>query len=240
MNEKIKKLIQIAEKRMSHSRDPIHDLSHVRRVVGYVEEFGATYTLTEKQKDALVLAAWWHDVSRTLGKGSSFVLMPLFDDLLSALMLWMQTIRYGLFGSVAGMATRIILCKSIGTGTIFTRFFLRRSELILLDILKDADMVDIFHTERIARVFRIIERSRAHRLAYRVVIRWHVQVSRFPVKTAAAKKRIIDIIKKLVEWMQSPIVHAWHLQQFGKEWLERTLAMFWKAFDNLCARQVTS
>jgi hypothetical protein len=237
MNKKIEALTLIAEEKMKYSRDPIHDLSHVRRVVGYVEEFAAAYSLTEKQTQALVLAAWWHDVSRTIVKGTSFIVMPLFDDIISALMLWAQTIRYGLFGSVAGMAARMIFCKSMGTGTVLTRIFLRKNQRILLDILKDADMIDVFHAERIAKVLQVVEGSYLHRLGYRFIIRWHLQVNKFPVKTAAAKRRIIEIMKRLFEWMKEPSVYAWHLKQFGQEWITRTLAMIQRAFDSLCARE---
>src|SRR3989338_2062478 len=121
MQEKLDQLITAAQARMRRVRDPIHGIDHVERVVSHAHRLCATAGITGAQRDALILAAWGHDVSRSMTKKPSLVLMPLFDDLLSALTLWKHTIAFGLFGSVAGMATRLIFCKGLGTGMVLTR-----------------------------------------------------------------------------------------------------------------------
>ena len=100
---------------MANSSDPIHDLEHVERVVNNVEVLIKDIKLTQKEKDAVILAAWWHDVGRTLTKNPHTIWMTFFDDMISSAMLWKQTLKIKMFGSTAGMASRLILCKSIGT-----------------------------------------------------------------------------------------------------------------------------
>lgn len=233
MSTKIQTLIAIAEEKMASSRDSIHDLSHVRRVVRHVERFAAGYILNDDQRDALVLAAWWHDVSRTIGSGTSLLVMPLFDDMISACMLWFYTIRYRLFGDVAGMAARMIFCKSLGTGGLLTRILMRRDQRILVDLLMDADRVDIIHTERVERILALAETSRIHRFGYRLVVRWHMGMNRLPLRTDIAKEYIFEMMKRLLEWIKDPHIYNWHVRQFGQEWVERTVRMIVIFFDDL-------
>src|SRR3989338_3567593 len=100
----IGKLIQVAQERMRRSSDPGHDFTHAARVVTYIERFIADLDLTEEQATILILAGWWHDAGRIITQKPSFIWMLFFDDMISALMLWRTTIRYGLFGSIAGMS----------------------------------------------------------------------------------------------------------------------------------------
>lgn len=219
---------------MTGSRDPIHDLDHIKRVVAYVETFAKKTEITEKERQALILAAWWHDVSRTIGSGTSIVFLSLIDDLVSATMLWFITIRYGLFNSVAGMATRIIFCKSLGAGAILTKILLRKRQRLLVDMLKDADNLDAFHVERVERLLMIAGKSRLHRYGYRVAIRWYVRMNQLMMKTKAAQECVLNIIRQLLEWMKTQVVYAWHLRYFGEVWVQETIQRIIAVFDRLC------
>ena len=71
MNLRVEQLINIAKRKMKHSNDPVHDLDHVTRVVKRVKEFIADMDLSHDEKQAVILAAWWHDVARSITKNPS-------------------------------------------------------------------------------------------------------------------------------------------------------------------------
>ena len=77
MKSKIAQLISIAEKKMEFSKDPLHDLEHVKRVVNMVQTLGKELDVSEKHIQALTLAAWWHDVGRTVTTRPSMLFMIL-------------------------------------------------------------------------------------------------------------------------------------------------------------------
>ena len=135
--DKIQKLTIKAQEIMCSSSDPIHDIRHVRRVVENVQKLSQELYLSPQEQQAIELAAWWHDAGRTITQKPSFVWMLFLDDIISAFMIWVYTIRYGVFGSVAGISSRLIFCKSLGTGALLTRILLRKKTRILLNILKN-------------------------------------------------------------------------------------------------------
>ena len=204
---------------MKKSRDPVHDLDHVTRVAGYCETIAKNYILTEKQKQALILAAWWHDVSRTIPKRPSLFFMSLIDDTLSALMLWMYTIRFGLFGSVAGMSTRLIFCKSFGTGTLFTRLLLRKKNRILFEILEDADTLDMLHVERTKQLLKLVETSALYRFGYKMAIHWFFATKQINLKTEEAKKILIQLLRSFLIWVKQKDIFLWHEKFFSRHWI---------------------
>ena len=208
---------------MSRSRDPAHDQSHAERVATFAAQLAADTKLTETQTQALILAAWWHDVSRTLTKKPSIIVMPFIDDLLSAFQLWSATLRIGLFGSATGMATRIIFCKSFGTGAFLTRILLRRRNRILVDIIKDADALDVLNCERITTFMPLVERSRCYRFGYRAMIRRFLSTKELQMKTQAARAYVIRLLRAFILWAKQTAVAAWHVAQFGKRWYAATL-----------------
>lgn len=209
---------------MQHAPDEIHDLAHVERVVKTVERLSKTIALTAKEKEAVILAAWWHDVGRTVLRRPSLVCMTLFDDMISALMLWGATIKYGLFGSVAGMSTRIIFCKSFGSGKLFTKLFLRKKSRILLHILEDADAIDLLHVSRVQVIQNMIPTSPMMRVSYKFLVWWSLSSKLLAMKTNEGKKSVNEVLENLVAWMERPSVYAWHETHFGKEWSEKNLA----------------
>lgn len=223
MNTKIQQLIAQAREYMARSTDPVHDLCHAERVVQYIEEMSDELHLNEAERTAVVLAGWWHDVARSLTKRPSVFWMLFVDDLISALMLWRNTIRYGLFGSVAGMSTRLIFCKSLGTGKLLTRFLLRRRTRVLLDVLKDADTLDVLHVERIKTAWRLVEKSYLYTLGYRFLV-WHNFTTRlFHMRTNTAQKRMLQMFQKIHRLINLPQVQTWHIEQFGYAWAAKTL-----------------
>lgn len=221
MANPVKQLIAVALERMRNSHDPMHDIEHTKRVVKHVRQIASTMNLNKDQYEALILAAWWHDVSRTLTKNPSFVWMPMIDDTLSALMLWRETIRYGLFGSVAGMATRLIVCKSFGTGAILSRILMRKKNRVMIHILIDADMLDTLTIERIKHMQPLVESSRLYRTGYRILIRWFIR--HMHARTQAAQATFSVQFQTFIAWAQEESTVEWHRQQFGATWVEKRL-----------------
>lgn len=219
MTSTFEKLISVAKDRMAKSPDPIHDLSHVSRVVDYCERIAKNYPLTEKQYQALILAAWWHDVGRTVPKRPSLFFLSLIDDTISAIMLWFHTIRYGLFGSVAGMSTRIIFCKSFGTGALFTKILLRKQNRILFEIVEDADTLDMLHTQRTERLRTLVESSIIYRFGYKMAIKWFLATKQIHLRTDGAKKILIQLLQTFLLWVQRRDIFEWHTKYFSAEWM---------------------
>lgn len=220
MTKKLDKLRRIAKNRMYHSRDPIHDIHHVGRVVQHVKMLSGECGLSVEQTQALILAAWWHDVSRTLNKRPSFVIMPFFDDIISALLLWRETLRCGLFGSIAGMSTRVILCKSMGTGRLFAQLCIRKRNRIMIDILHDADMLDVLNIERNKQVHVLADSSRLYVFGYRMCIWWFLSHESLSVKTREATKYLLIMLEEFIVWIEQADIQAWHVQHFGIQWVK--------------------
>jgi hypothetical protein len=224
MIPKVAELIRRAQDIMSRSHDPIHDLDHSRRVAGYASTLAKEMHLSTDQHDALVIAAWWHDASRTLTKKPSMVWMACIDDMLSSLMLTYEILRLGMLRGPAGMAARLILCKSLGTGALLTKIFIRRRNRILVDVIKDADMLDILTTERLVKIIPLVESSRLYHLSYRTMLRWLMsRTSYLKMKTAAARKYAIRLLRALIDWVQQEAIFAWHVAEFGLGWSRRLI-----------------
>ena len=221
MNLKIAKLTQEAKQRMGGCADPIHDLSHVERVVSYTNEIARSYKLTPQQKDALLLAAWWHDVARTLTKNPSFIWIAFLDDILSSLMLWWATIKCRLFGGVVGLSTKVILCKSLGTGAIFTRALLGKNDRILVDILVDADKLDMLNTERTKHIHSFVDTSRMYKTTYRLGVWWWFKTGQLKLRTQAAKEVLLEMLRSFIRWIKQADIMAWHVKHYGEVWMKK-------------------
>ncbi len=102
-------LITKAKQIMSKSLDPIHDLSHVERVVKTTKKMCHEMQLKEADRQILTLAAWWHDTSRTKTRKPSILLMPFLDDAFSALLLWVAFRRR--LNSLWGNRSKEIKCQ---------------------------------------------------------------------------------------------------------------------------------
>ncbi len=213
------KIISVGQEKMKKSCDPVHDFAHAKRVAAYCATIAKEYKLTSKQEEALILAAWWHDMGRTITTRPSLFFMSLIDDTISAIMLWIYTIRYGLFGSVVGMSTRLIFCKSFGTGTILTKILLKKQNRILLKILEDADTLDMLHVERTEQLRILVEKSWAYRCGYKMAIRWFFVTNQIHLHTEGAKKILIQLLTSFIAWIEQQDIFLWHTTFFSREWL---------------------
>lgn len=226
MNKKLTKLRAIAKLYMRGSQDPVHDLAHIERVSTYAKRIAQSYDLTQEEHDALMLAVQWHDVSRTLTKNTSFILMFFVDDVLSASMLWFWTIRYGLFGSIAGMATRMIFCKGKTPGTQFVRFFMKKRTKLLLQILEDADALDMLHVQRSSILCTMSQHSRMQRTAFKLVTHWWTSKDRLQLKTKEAKNILKELLTLLIAWAEDIFTKTFYMNTFGEKWAKKSLYRF--------------
>lgn len=216
-------LIAKAKERMALSTDPIHDLSHVTRVAAVCTSLAKDMVFSASETSALVLAAWWHDAGRTITKNPSFIWMMFFDDFFSAFMLFCAACRVRLLNPITGKAIRIILCQSFGSGKLFAHFLLRWRTRLLLDVLVDADNLDILYIQRIEIAITLARGSRWYRHAYRILVWWNLCTAQMVMRTRAAQTYLRRVLQELLVWMQHPRVREWHEQLFGNVWCERTI-----------------
>lgn len=219
-----KKLVSIAKDKMRKSCDPVHDFAHVQRVAKRVSQYAKTENLTKQQTDALILAAWWHDVGRTSIKRPSIMIMAFFDDLISAVMLWRTTIRLNIFGNVVGMATRIIFCNSTSVGKPLTRILLQKKNRILADMLSDADTLDVLDINRIKTIHVLANSSFIYSFGYKMSIWFYLTNKTLTAKTNRAKKELLAMLKTFVLWIRQHDIYQWHVKQFGRHWIDKRLA----------------
>lgn len=217
-------LITKAKQIMSKSLDPIHDLSHVERVVKTTKKMCHEMQLKEADRQILTLAAWWHDTSRTKTRKPSILLMPFLDDAFSALLLWFYACRNGIFfHPVVRVAIRIIFCKTIGTGKYLTRTILQKQHRHLVDILKDADTLDVLHVERAKQACLLAEQSTMYYFGYKMLVWWHLSTKALELRTSVAKKYLTQILKDFMLWVKQDHILEWHTKQYGTAWLEKQL-----------------
>ncbi len=228
---KIEKLIAHAKDTMNESTDPIHGLSHVERVVVSVKNICTDMNIQGQQKDALILATYWHDISRTITKYPSVVWMIFLDDLISAFILLKSCCRIWSFGYVQNTAIKIIFCKSIGTGKILTKLLLRKKDRVLLDILKDADMLDVVHVERVQNMMPLGDLSKIYLFGYKKLIDYNLKPKHVKFKTRVAIQQFEESIKQLIDFLQKPEVLSWHIKQFGKEWCDNIEKKLYEVLD---------
>lgn len=224
MQDSLNKLIYIAMRRMKRSNDPIHDFNHVSRVVEYTRKISEKMNLTTQQRQALVLAAWWHDVGRTVFKKPSLFLASAVDDIISAVMMVFFIVTRGLYGRSIGMAVKIIFCKSIGAGALLTRFLFRKKNRILVDIVRDADSIDMLDQERSINLMRLIENSKLYRLSYKASVIWSLRLAELHIKTEAAKLFLRDMLISFLKWLKEKNIFDWYVKQFGLKWVLKILS----------------
>ncbi|MFB6181931.1 MAG: hypothetical protein ABEJ24_03470 [Candidatus Magasanikbacteria bacterium] len=223
MQEKIRKLKNIAKLKMKSSSDPVHDLDHVRRVVDYTKEILSEYDcFNKKQKQAVILAAWWHDVGRTINGSSSFLVVSFFfDDLLSALNLWFFTLKNGLFGNVVGISTRIIFCSNLGENSIISKILLTEDSRELMSILQDADQLDLLSTDRMHKLYRLSEKSVLVQYGYKSLVWWYLHKEKLKFHTKKARQISKKLLNKLLEWVETEVENL-HSALFGESFTCRS------------------
>lgn len=221
-------LVDVARSRMGKSRDPLHDLSHVERVLNLSRRIAATSRLTEQERQALELAVWWHDISRSFfRRPAAFILLRFCDDMLSAIALWAVSFRFGFFGAIPGMACRIIFCKNIGTGALLTQLLLRRRTRHILHILSDADKIDIISVPRI-EILRELTNSRVFfAFLYRTWFFWFKNMRDLRLKTSAGKEVRNTAFSDIATWFSRSDISEWHKQKYGDRWMEKSEKHFY-------------
>jgi len=215
--------INQAEDHMRKCSDPIHDIDHVRRVVAYSIRIAQSLRLNKKELDILLICAWWHDVSRSKIKQASFVWLTLFDDIFSAIMLLRYSRKIGYLDTTVWVCVKILVCKTMSGGTLLTKIFLNDRERLLMYVIEDADNLDVMNVERMENAFVMVSQSRIYSWAYRVTVRWYIMSNQLCMKTQAAKKIVLDIIKKLIEWLKQEKILLWHIKTFGNKWVKNRL-----------------
>lgn len=215
--------IHAAEERMTTSNDPVHDLAHAKRVVAFAEMLSQKCQVGGDHKAAIIIAAWWHDVSRTITRNPSFILMPFVDDLLSAFMLLAYALRSRTLDRTIGLAIRLMACKSLGTGAILTRLLLAKRNRLLLNILKDADILDAIAFDRIIQALQLAETSRLYNFGYKLIWRWFTWGKHARMHTRAASEYVIGLIKQFIAWLKQPHIFEWHIRNFGTAWTRKSL-----------------
>lgn len=223
MQKKMKQLIALAEERMKSSQDKVHDDGHARRVVQHAKDISHSFTLSSNQKQALILAAWWHDTGRTVIKKPSVVWMRGVDDAISAFLLWKESLKLKIISQRVSIAIRIIICKNFGTTRIFTKILLRKNDRILLDILNDADGLDVLCLERLEQMRLFAKVSKVNRFKYKMVVWWFMHSKEFHFKTNIAKINFEIIFNNFIVWLKETEIYRWHSENFGQPWIEKNI-----------------
>jgi len=231
----VKQLIQIARVYMSQSSDPVHAIDHAERVVSNVRRFCREMSLSPDSLDALILAGWWHDVGRTITRKPSLIWMPFVDDILSAILLLWEMIRTGTIGTFSFLAVRLILCKSLGTGRFLTKVLLRKKQQVYLDILADADALDMLDPLRGDQLCRVVESSRLYRVGYRIMVSWFIFSSHFKMRTEMGKRFFLELLREFEKWFQDARVYAWHVYYYGELFAKRVVFHIQRTLGELSA-----
>ncbi len=221
MNEAKSDLILEAQKLMRRSRDPIHDFAHVGRVVVHAGNIAERMNICENDREAILLAAWWHDVARTITKKPSLVWMALIDDVISACMFWYKARKYH-NDSTVRLATVLMLAKSLGTGSLFA-YLLPKEKRHLVDIVKDADMLDVLHQDRVRDAMNLVASSFVYKIAYKRSINWFIIKANISMRTAAAREYFKEMLDSLLAWIKKQAIFIWHVEQFGRAWVEKII-----------------
>ena len=229
----IKQLITEAQKQMSHSFDPLHDLRHVERVVQNTQKISQNIKLNQKERDALELAAWWHDASRAISNKPSMIWMALFDDNFSAFALLFYAIRYRVINSVVMQTFVILMCSGMVTGKLMTKIFAGERTRILLNFLKDADMMDILNIQRFYEAGHLAQMSKANLRKFRTLIWFNLHTNILEMRTIEARIYIEETIKNFITWLSQTEIYLWHVENFGEEWLEKTMTQLENRLNNV-------
>ncbi len=221
-------MIDKARELMKLSKDPIHDLSHVERVVANVNKIAPSLNLSPEETHAIELAAWWHDVARVLTKQPSFVWMACIDDAVSALMLCLHSIRYGFWRQSGGIATKLILSKTFATGAVFTKILLSKKERLMMHVLKDADQLDIMNVERLALVCELSKTSKKYFWGLQCLIFYNTRQSALQMKTTVANVYLKEGVEAIYHWISERRNDPSYVNFFGQDWMDKAIEKFAK------------
>lgn len=224
---------------MRVSFDPIHDLGHVTRVVENTQKIGRDMHCTPQELQILELAGWWHDVGRAIVKKPSLWLI-FVDDIISTCSLLIHIVKFNIFNKETRTAATLILCHSFGSGKLFSTVLLGKRNTMLLDILKDADNLDLLTIERfeLMRNFSLV--CAKNKYVFRCMIWLSLNTTYIYTRTKAARKYLKEIIHLLIEWVKEQEMYLWHVAQFGEVWMKKTIASLEKLFADITTLELST
>ncbi len=107
----------------------------------------------------------------------------------------------------------------------------------MVDLLQDADMLDTLSAERNMQLYLLAETSWIYHHGYRLAIWWHLSMQALAVKTDVAKKYLIELLEKFIEWNKRTEVFAWHVLHYGEEWITKYIRIAENFLASLLADQ---
>lgn len=221
-----------AQNYMRYCCDPIHDLGHATRVVENVQKIGRDMKCSSRELDILEIAAWWHDVGRSIIKKPS-VWMIFFDDIISACSLLCYALKFRTINPRIFTAIKLIFCHSFGIGKFFSKILLRKRNRILLDILTDADNIDLFVIERFELIRNFSLLSTKNEYIFRFMVWMSLNTRVISTKTAEARKYLKQIITNLLTWTKNQEIYSWLISRFGDKWTQKTVQTLTTALKNI-------
>ena len=224
MQQRIRQLIEVADQRMRQSGDAYHDECHARRVSVNAAHISYSLPLTPEQRQAVILASWWHDTGRTIIKKPSVIWMRFVDDMFSAFLLWKESLKVKTFSKIVSLAIRIILCSNIGTGKLFTHILLRKKDRILLNILRDADTLDTLDINRLNQLYAFAHQSKTNQFKYKLAVWWFLHSKELHFRTEKAKQYFETSMEEFLVWVREINIFQWHKETFGLKWIEESIA----------------
>jgi len=224
MNNSKNVLIGLAIHKMKNSHDPIHDFCHVQRVVNYTKKIVPSHNLSDANENILYLATWWHDVGRTITSNPSLIFMTMFDDIISAILLLYFAIKYNKINKITIQAIIVLLSKSYLLKPLF-KIILSKNKKIILNILEDADNLDMLTISRTEQIRIIVNTYPAYAIGYKYAIHWFLHIQKIKMQTLAAKKIVIELIHQFIKWLQQPEIFKWHQNIFSTKWINNNITL---------------
>jgi hypothetical protein len=93
----------------------------------------------------------------------------------------------------------------------------------MINILKDADNLDVLNFERIAKLMPLVENSKKYQLGYKAMIHWFLKSKQLHMRTHAARSYVIKLLRSFLDWIKKNTILAWHIYYFGKHWSNEML-----------------
>lgn len=138
---------------MNDSKDPLHDLNHVKRILDYLHQFLKNEARVKKDLnfEVLILSICWHDTWKS-ERFSNNIIAFLFHNF------WEGIGSMRLFGKVAKKAK---LDKNISKKVKYAirkhhSFQIRKRKTLEAKILMDLDVLDVWSMERLKVIEKML------------------------------------------------------------------------------------
>ncbi|PIR78576.1 MAG: hypothetical protein COU28_00770 [Candidatus Magasanikbacteria bacterium CG10_big_fil_rev_8_21_14_0_10_36_16] len=114
-----------------------------------------------------------------------------------------------------------------------TKIFAGERTRILLNFLKDADMMDILNIQRFYEAGHLAQMSKANLRKFRTLIWFNLHTNILEMRTIEARIYIEETIKNFITWLSQTEIYLWHVENFGEEWLEKTMTQLENRLNNV-------